>query len=206
MEIKVQLPPSVYSILAAFEKTKFQIYIVGGVVRDILLGRITNDWDFTTDATPDEILKIVKGGLYNNLYGTVFSDNPDDPTRPHEITTFRKEEGYKDFRHPEKILWGKTLEDDLSRRESPISAMALRGVSLAQSKPSSFELIDSYGGQKDLKSKIFRALGDPNERYTEDALRMMRAIRIAAELNFTIEEKTLEAIKKNATLINKISK
>jgi tRNA nucleotidyltransferase (CCA-adding enzyme) len=199
MNIKVQLPDSVFAVLSKFEKTKFQIYIVGGVVRDILLNRITNDWDFTTDATPEEILKIVDGGLYNNQYGTVFTDNPDDPSKPHEITTFRKEEGYKDFRHPEKILWGKTLLDDLSRRESPISALALKPITLSQKSPSDFELIDHYHGEEDLKNKTLRALGDPNERYSEDALRMMRAIRIAAELGFTIEEKTLEAIQKNAT-------
>jgi len=206
MEIKVQLPGSVFSILDKFAKAKSEIYIVGGVVRDIILNRPTNDWDFTTKATPDEILKIIPGGLYNNQYGTVFSDNPDDPSRPHEITTFRKEEGYEDFRHPGKIIWGKTLEEDLSRRESPISAMALRLVSLARAKPSTFELIDKYGGQKDLEKKIFRALGDPDERFSEDALRMMRAIRIATELDFTIEEKTLDAMKKNAALIGKIAK
>lgn len=206
MIIKDAIPASVADILKKFERAGYEIYIVGGVVRDILLGRLTNDWDFTTNATPEEILKIIEGGLYNNQFGTVFSDNPDDASRPHEITTFRKEEGYTDFRHPDKISWGKSLSDDLSRRESPISAIALKPISVVKDKPSEFELIDKYQGQRDLKNKIYRALGDPNERFNEDALRMMRAIRIASELGFTIEEETLYAIKKNATLINKIAK
>lgn len=206
MDIKAQIPPSVYQILNKFENKKYQIYIVGGVVRDILMGKIANDWDFTTEAKPEEILKIIEGGLYNNDYGTVFTDNPEDSSRPHEITTFRKEEGYSDFRHPEKITWGKTLDDDLSRRESPISAMALKPISLSENNLSLFTLIDKYGGQKDLKNKIFRALGNPAERYHEDALRMMRAIRISSELGFILEEETFEAIKQNAALINKIAK
>lgn len=206
MEIKVQVPSSVIQILDKFAQAKYEIYVVGGVVRDALLGRVTNDWDFTTSATPEEILKIIPGGLYNNDFGTVFTDNPDDPGRPHEITTFRKEEGYKDFRHPDKVSWGKTLDDDLSRRESPISAMALKAKALSKTGTSTFELIDKYGGQKDIDNKIFRALGDPNERFNEDALRMMRAVRIASELGFKLEEETLYAIKKNAALINKIAK
>ena len=197
MELKVQLPKSVKEILDKFNKKGFEIYIVGGAVRDILMGRLTNDWDFTTNATPEEILKVVPGGLYNNEFGTVFTPNPANPENPHEITTYRKEEGYGDFRHPDKITWGKSLEEDLSRREATISAMALGPK---------YEIIDPYHGHEDLKNKIFRAVGDPNERYREDALRMMRAIRISTQLAFTIEEKTLEGIKKNAALINKIAK
>lgn len=197
MELKVQLPKSVKDILDKFNQKGFEIYIVGGAVRDILMGRITNDWDFTTSATPEEILKLVPGGLYNNEFGTVFTTNPDDETRPHEITTFRKEEGYQDFRHPNKITWGKSLEEDLSRRDFTVNALAL---------DSNLKLIDLYKGQDDIKNKVIKAVRDPNERFSEDALRMMRAIRIAAELGFTVEEKTLEAIKKNAALINKIAK
>lgn len=191
------MPKSVKETLDKFNKKGFEIYIVGGAVRDILMGRLTNDWDFTTNATPEEILKVVPGGLYNNEFGTVFTPNPDNPENPHEITTYRKEEGYQDYRHPDKITWGKSLEEDLARREATISAIALGPK---------YEIIDPYHGHEDLKNKIFRAVGDPNERYREDALRMMRAIRISAQLGFTIEEKTLNAIKKNATLINKIAK
>ncbi|MGA3291800.1 MAG: HD domain-containing protein [Candidatus Microgenomates bacterium] len=195
--MEVQLPKSVKDILEKFDKAGYEIYIVGGAVRDIIMGRITNDWDFTTNATPEEILKVVPGGLYNNQFGTVFTDNPDDPERPHEITTFRTEEGYEDFRHPTKIVWGKSLEEDLARRDFTINSLAL---------DKNLKIIDLYKGQEDIKNKLIRAVGDPNERFSEDALRMMRAVRIAAELGFTIENKTFEAIKKNAPLINKIAK
>lgn len=195
--MKIDLPKSVKEILDKFDKAGYEIYIVGGAVRDILMGRSTNDWDFTTNATPEEILKVIPGGLYNNQFGTVFTDNPDDPERPHEITTFRTEEGYEDFRHPTKIVWGKSLKEDLARRDFTINSLAL---------DKNLEIIDLYGGQKDIKAKLIRAVGDPDARFGEDALRMMRAVRIASELGFTIEEKTFEAIKKNAPLINKIAK
>lgn len=196
----VHLPKSVTDILKKFEESKYEIYIVGGAVRDILMGRMVNDWDFTTNATPEQILEVIPGGLYNNQFGTVFTDNPDDPKNPHEITTFRKEEGYSDTRHPDKITWGKTLEEDLSRRDFTINSLAL------EVKGKSQEIKDFYDGQKDIESKLIRAVGDPDERFSEDALRMMRAVRVSTQLGFTIEENTLEAIKKNASLINKISK
>lgn len=195
--MKPQLPDSVKDILHKFDKAGFQIYIVGGAVRDYLMDRPTNDWDFTTNATPEEILKTIPGGLYNNQFGTVFTDNPDNPEKPHEITTFRTEEGYEDFRHPTKIAWGKTLEEDLSRRDFTINAVAL---------DKDFKTIDPFKGQADIEDKLIRAVRDPNARFSEDALRMMRAVRIATELGFSIEEKTFEAIKKNAPLINKIAK
>jgi tRNA nucleotidyltransferase/poly(A) polymerase len=209
--LKVELPKSVKEILEKFDRAGYEIYIVGGAVRDILMGKITNDWDFTTNATPEQILKVIPGSLYNNQFGTVFTDNPDNPTKPHEITTFRKEEGYKDFRHPEKIAWGKTLAEDLARRDFTINAMAIKlqnsnDRSQINSKLSNFQIIDLFGGQKDIEAKLIRAVGDPDARFSEDALRMMRAIRIAGDLNFKIEEKTFEAIKKNSPLINKIAK
>ena len=195
--MEVQLPESVTDILQKFDKAGYEIYIVGGAVRDILMGKSANDWDFTTNATPEQILKVIPGGLYNNQFGTVFTDNPDEENKPHEITTFRKEEGYSDARHPDKVTWGKTLDEDLSRRDFTINALALDKNS---------KVIDLFKGQEDIKSKLVRAVRDPNERFSEDALRMMRAVRIAAELGFTVEEKTFEAIKKNASLINKIAK
>ncbi len=200
------MPKSVAEILAKFQKKDFEIYIVGGAVRDIIMGRLTNDWDMTTNARPEEILDTIEGGLYNNQFGTVFTPNPDDPDRPHEITTFRKEEGYSDLRHPDKITWGKTLKEDLSRRDFTINAMALRHLGGDRMDSSEVELVDLFDGQKDIITKTIRAVGDADERFSEDALRMMRAIRIAAELGFIIEEKTLEAIKNNAPLINKIAK
>ncbi|QQG42075.1 MAG: CCA tRNA nucleotidyltransferase [Candidatus Woesebacteria bacterium] len=215
--MKIELPKSVQEILDKFDKAGYEIYVVGGAVRDLLMGKITNDWDFTTNATPEEILKVVPGGLYNNEFGTVFTPNPDESDKPHEITTFRSEEGYEDFRHPTKIVWGKKLGDDLSRRDFTVNAMAFQSERVKESKSvskktstltlsSSYTLIDPFNGQKDIESKLIRAVGDPDMRFNEDALRMMRAVRIAAELGFLIEENTFEAIKKNAPLINKIAK
>lgn len=202
MNIKLQLPESVLDILGKFDKAGYEIYVVGGAVRDILMDRNVNDWDFTTNATPEEILKVIPGGLYNNQFGTVFTDNPDNPERPHEITTFRTEEGYEDYRHPNKISWGKNLDEDLSRRDFTINAMAIK----YRGSGDEFQIVDVFGGQKDIEVRMIRAVGDANARFSEDALRMMRAIRIASELGFTIEENTFEAIKKNAPLINKIAK
>jgi putative nucleotidyltransferase with HDIG domain len=200
MEIK--LPASVTAILKKFQDENYEIYIVGGAVRDILMGKMVHDWDFTTNATPEQILKVIPGGLYNNLFGTVFTQNPDDSGNPHEITTFRKEEGYSDSRHPDKVSWGETLEDDLSRRDFTINALALT----FDRSTNDFKVIDNYKGREDIKNKLIRAVGNADDRFREDALRMMRAVRFAAELGFTIEDKTFEAIKKNAALIQKIAK
>jgi len=192
--MKIDLPKSVQEIIDKFQKADYEIYIVGGAVRDIIMGKIVHDWDFTTDATPKEILKIIPDGFYDNIFGTV-GIKFEDFERPFEITTFRTEEGYSDKRRPDKVAWGKTLEEDLARRDFTINAMALKD-----------KIIDPFNGESDLNKKIIRAVGDANERFSEDALRMMRAIRIAAELGFTIEDKTFEAIKKNAPLINRIAK
>lgn len=200
MNIKTQLPKSVQEILDKFENAGWEIYIVGGAVRDLLMDRVINDWDFTTNATPEQILEVIPGGLYNNQFGTVFTDNPDDSGRPHEITTFRSEAEYQDFRHPSKIYWGKSLEEDLTRRDFTINAMAL------MVKNGNREVKDPFGGQCDIEKKIIRAVGNPDDRFREDALRMMRAVRIAGDLRFKIEEKTFDAIKNNAPLINKIAK
>lgn len=190
------LPEAVNEVLKNFTKFGFEIYVVGGAVRDLLMGKIVYDWDFTTNATPDEILKIYKDGFYDNIFGTV-GLSVDNFDKPFEITTYRKEYGYSDNRRPDKVSWGKTLEEDLKRRDFTVNAMAI---------DKDLKIIDIYDGQKDIKNKLIRAVGDPNERFSEDALRMMRAVRIAGELNFEIEEKTFEAIKLNANLINKIAK
>lgn len=183
--MQFEFPPFVKHIFHTFERGGYQTYVVGGVVRDLLLGKIVGDWDFATDATPEEILKLFPDGFYNNQFGTVgvVSESSD---KPYEITTFRTEHGYTDKRRPDKVLWGKSLEEDLARRDFTVNAMAL-----AADK----KLVDLFGGQKDLEEKIIRAVGDPIQRFKEDALRMMRAVRIATQLRFTIEEKTFEAIK-----------
>lgn len=194
--IKFNLPKEVLDVLSIFKKNGFEIYVVGGAVRDILMGKIVYDWDFTTNATPENILNLYPDGFYDNSFGTVGIE-VEGFDRPFEITTFRTEYGYSDSRRPDKVAWGKTLKEDLQRRDFTINALAI---------DPSLKIIDYYKGQEDIQKKLIRAVGDPNERFQEDALRLMRAVRIAGELNFKIEDKTLDAIKSNSSLINKIAK
>lgn len=175
----------------------FEVYAVGGCVRDMILGKQTNDWDFATNAKPEQILALFPDSFYDNKFGTVgvtLKDSKNTST-VYEITTYRSEFGYSDHRHPDKIVWGKTIEEDLQRRDFTINAMAWDGR----------VIIDIFGGENDLKKKIIKAVGDPNHRFAEDALRMMRALRIALQLQFVLEEKTFDAIQKNAQLISEIS-
>lgn len=194
MKIKLHPPAQVIEILNKFEEAKYEIYIVGGVVRDALLGKSLYDWDFTTNATPEQILELYPDGFYDNKFGTVGIKNEEG--RPYEITTFRTEVGYSDKRHPDKVAWGSRLQDDLLRRDFTINAFAL---------DKDFELIDLHNGLDDLQNKLIRAVGDPNERFKEDALRMLRAVRIAAQLGFIIEDSTLKAIQTNANKIEHVS-
>jgi len=194
------LPEAIKNIFSIFKKNGFEIYLVGGAVRDFLLGKNPKNFDFTTNATPKQIQSLFPNSFYNNTYGTVSIpleiDNLSSLKKTIvEITPFRKEEDYTDFRHPEKIEWAKTLEEDLARRDFTINAIAYDGK----------KIIDPYHGQKDLKEKIIRCVGNPDKRFTEDALRLLRAIRFASQLGFLIEEKTRKAIEKNSQLITKIS-
>jgi putative nucleotidyltransferase with HDIG domain len=192
------IPERIKKIIAKFHENKAEIYIVGGAVRDLILGREVNDWDFTTNLTPEEMKKMFpKNSFYNNAFGTLSIVEKDGEI--FEVTTFRTERGYSDGRHPDEIKWGKTLAEDLERRDFTINALALR---LAQGK---LELIDLFEGQKDLENKLIRTVGNPDERFNEDALRLMRAVRIAGQIGFKIEEKTLESIKKNTHLIKNIA-
>lgn len=200
--MKYPISDEVIDILKRFKENKFEIYIVGGAVRDLLMGKSVYDWDFTTNATPEQMLNLFDSAYYTNDFGMVGLPSQKDNERPFEITTFRTESEYTDSRRPDKVEWGETLEEDLQRRDFTINAMALK---LLDFNTHEFELIDYYNGQSDLKLKLIRAVGDPNERFSEDALRMMRAVRIGSELGFLIEEKTFEAIKTNVSRIHKVS-
>jgi putative nucleotidyltransferase with HDIG domain len=188
----IPLPQSAQQVIDTLKKAGFQAYAVGGSVRDTLMGRPTHGWDFTTIAKPEEILKLFPDSFYDNEFGTVGIKLPDDI---YEITTYRSEKGYTDHRHPDKIQWGKTLEEDLSRRDFTINAIATDGKTV----------IDPYSGKQDLAAKLIRAVGNADARFEEDALRQMRAVRIASEVGFMIEPETLSAIKKNAASIQQIS-
>ncbi len=195
-----KLPKKVEKILNKFQKANYQIYIAGGAVRDLLMGRKglpagrqVSDWDFTTDAKPEEILKLFPEGFYDNKFGTV---GIPVQNQIFEITTMRKEGIYKDHRHPLDVSWTNKIEEDLARRDFTINAMALGNDSA---------LIDPFNGQKDLGARLIKAVDGPDKRFKEDALRMMRAIRIAAELEFEIDENTFKAIQENALLIKEIA-
>ncbi|MDD2482919.1 MAG: HD domain-containing protein [Candidatus Shapirobacteria bacterium] len=188
------IPEKVEKLIKKFRENGAEIYIVGGAVRDLILKREVKDWDFTTNLEPEEMQKIFpKNSFYNNKFGTISVVEGDDIF---EVTTFRTEKSYSDSRHPDEIKWGKTLEEDLQRRDFTINAIALDWDK---------KIIDLYEGQIDLENKIIRTVGNPDERFGEDALRMIRAIRIASQIGFLIEEKTFESIRKNAELIQKIA-
>jgi len=194
--MKLILPKEAEEVIKTLKTAGFEIYAVGGSVRDLLLGKKSHNWDFTTNATPEEIIKLFPETFYENQFGTVGIPVEIDGVKEiYEVTTYRTEQSYTDKRHPDIVKWGKSLEEDLARRDFTIGAIAYDGE----------KLIDPYGGAEDLKNKIIRAVRDPHERFEEDALRMMRAIRIATELGFTIEEKTFDAIVNNAHHIDEIS-
>lgn len=198
-----KIPHDIRRIAQKFIDSGFEIFLVGGSVRDLLVKRNVKDWDFTTNATPEEMLKLFPEGFYDNVFGTVGIPLKQLEETEHagvvEVTTYRTEKGYKDRRHPESVAWGKTIEEDLSRRDFTINAMAL---DISAQK----ELIDPYNGQEDLKNNLIKAVGDADLRFKEDALRLMRAIRFAAQLGFQIEEKTLAAITNDASLLAEIAK
>lgn len=195
----MKIPQGVENIIKILEKAEFEAYLVGGCVRDILNGIEPKDWDIATSAKPDQVQKLFPDNVYENQFGTVGvkTDSENLNLRLIEVTTFRVEGKYSDKRHPDEIKFAKTIEEDLARRDFTINAIAAS---------SNLKLIDPFSGQADLKNKIIKAVGDPKERFNEDALRMMRAVRFAAVLNFKIEEKTREAIKKNSNLLQIIAK
>jgi len=189
----LKLPPLVSEVTKKLQVNGYEAFLVGGSVRDLLLKRETHDWDFATSANPEKIQEIFGDkSFYNNSFGTVGVNLVEGETI--QITPYRKESKYSDQRHPDEVVWARTLDEDLSRRDFTINAIALNS-----------ELVDPFNGQEDLKKKIIKCVGVPNDRFNEDGLRLLRAVRIATQLGFTIDGETFEAIKKNADLIKKIS-
>ncbi len=192
---KRQLPEKVKIVMQKVLDKNGKIYVVGGAVRDWILKKEVNDWDFATNLTPEEMKKIFpKNSFCENQFGTFSVVVGKDEI--FEITTYRSEAGYSDKRHPDKISWGKTLKEDLERRDFTINAIALDIEG---------QITDLHGGIEDLNNRLIKTVGNPDDRFSEDALRMMRAIRIAAQIGFLIEEKTFESIQKNAPLIKEIA-
>ena len=203
--MKNQIPNKVLDVYEQLEKAGFQAFFVGGCVRDILMNRTTHDWDLTTDATPEDIQKIFSNSFYDNRFGTVgviINEEIYDLEKKYvEVTTFRTESQYENARHPEQVSWGKSIEEDLSRRDFTMNAIALRFTKKALQE----EFIDPYGGKTDIENGIVRTVGNPDARFSEDALRVLRAIRFATTLDFKIEDKTWEGIINNNSGIEKIS-
>lgn len=190
-----KIPKEIDDILNKFEKNGYQVAIVGGAVRNMIIGDKVKDWDFATNAKPEETLKLYEG-YYDNVFGTVrirLGENE------YEVTTYRSESGYTDGRRPDKVLWGSSLEEDLSRRDFTVNAMALR------KNNGKLELVDLFGGENDIAAKTIKAVGVPEDRFREDGLRIIRAIRLAIQLNFGIETKTLEALTNLADVLRKIA-
>ena len=191
-------------------------YVVGGSLRDVLLGREPADWDLATDARPDRILELFPGSVYENRFGTVAARQDDAFL---EITTFRSDHDYADFRRPHRVEFGDTIEVDLARRDFTVNALAWGrpgldarrspeheapggGAAAGREAP---ELIDPHHGVADLERRLLRAVGDPRQRFEEDALRMVRAVRLATTLDFGIEAGTLAAIQARSSLVAHLS-
>lgn len=195
------IPKEVKSVLKKLAEKGYEAYIVGGCVRDLLRGIEPKDWDVTTSAKPEEIEKLFKKSFYENkfLTVTVQTDSKIPSLKEIEVTTYRSEAKYSDKRHPDEVRFAKTLKEDLSRRDFTVNAMAVSANG---------EIIDPFSGQKDLGNKIIKTVGDPEKRFGEDALRMMRAVRFAATLgkDWQIEPETARAVEKNAPWLQAISK
>lgn len=198
--MKASIPTEVLEVHAKLRKAGFEAYLVGGCVRDLLLKREPKDWDITTNAKPEEIQPLYDETFYENDYGTVGvvtqSENP--RLKVVEITPYRIEGEYSNARHPDEVSWAKNLSDDLKRRDFTINALAY--------DPETDTFVDEHGGKEDLEKKVIACVGDPGERFSEDALRMLRAIRIAAELDFALDRKTAQGIADNAGKLAEISR
>lgn len=200
MIVRTDIPAAVQKVADTLENGGFEAYLVGGCVRDLLIGREPKDWDVTTNAKPEEITALFEETYVNNDFGTVgvVTDAEDERLKVVEVTPYRTESGYSDARRPDSVTFGVSLEEDLKRRDFTVNSIAFR---LHDEK-----LVDLFGGLKDIKDKRIRAVGDASERFNEDALRLMRAVRLAVELGFTIDSETLDALTKTAPNLEKISK
>ena len=215
-----KIPKNVSYVTSTLENAGFEVYLVGGCVRDILMDKEPKDWDLTTNAKPEEIIKLFEKTVYENTFGTVgvcipsvshetqIGDVPHETPKGSElptgqaeyqiieVTPYRLEGKYSDSRHPDEVLFSNKLEDDLKRRDFTVNALAM---------DSKGQIVDLYNGIKDIENKLLRTVGEPDDRFTEDALRMLRAVRFMAQLDFSISHETSESILKNSDLIKKIS-
>jgi len=213
------VPSPVLGVLDALRAGGHQGHIVGGCVRDFFLGREPKDWDITTDARPEELLTLFPDSFYENDFGTVgVKTEPflsgGKPEREHdivEVTTYRTESGYADRRRPDRVEFVTSLPEDLSRRDFTMNAIAVGFVGPDGRKP---DIIDPFHGQEDIRKRIIRTVGNPEQRFGEDALRMVRAVRLFSELrdptrernDWKIDEPTIDAIRKHASSLPHVSR
>ncbi|MBR6403142.1 MAG: CCA tRNA nucleotidyltransferase [Eubacterium sp.] len=192
--MKIDMPADVRFIIEQLNNSGFEAYAVGGCVRDAILGRKPNDWDITTSATPYEVKEIfrrtIDTGIQHGTVTVMLKKNG------YEVTTYRIDGEYTDHRRPDGVTFTRELSEDLLRRDFTINAMAYNEKD---------GLVDLYGGVQDLENKIIRCVGSPDDRFDEDALRIMRAVRFAAQLGFDIDPETREAARKHAPEIEKVS-
>lgn len=202
-----RVPKDVSYVTQQLEKAGFEAYLVGGCVRDLLIGREPKDWDVTTNAKPDQIIDLFDKTVYENEFGTVGVCVPCETTSDGviretpeytiiEVTPYRLEGKYTDFRHPDEVKFSDNLEDDLKRRDFTINAMAYGQDGTIK---------DIFGGLRDIKDKVIRAVGNADDRFQEDALRMLRAVRFSVQLDFSISHESMESILKNGELLKEIS-
>ena len=199
--VKINLPMPVQFILNKLHNNGHEAYVVGGCVRDKIMGKMPHDWDICTNALPEQIIEVFKDqkvlptGIQHGTVSIVFDDAP-KPFNIFEVTTYRVDGEYKDNRHPEKVEFVSNLKDDLSRRDFTINAMAYNERE---------GLIDLFGGTQDIENKVIRCVGNPTERFNEDALRIMRALRFSIRFGFKIDEATFNAAKENVNLLKNVS-
>jgi putative nucleotidyltransferase with HDIG domain len=200
---EIRPPDSVLTILRRLWAAGHAGYVVGGSLRDVLMGRLPHDWDMATDARPERLLELFPGAVYENRFGTVAVREAGDVL---EITTFRTDHEYADFRRPHRIEFGDRVELDLARRDFTINALAWGADAPDPGDPAPMQtLVDPHGGLVDVAARTLRAVGDPATRFEEDALRMVRAVRLAATLDVEIEATTLAAIEARSGLVAHLS-
>lgn len=198
--MEFRIPNEVRDVSEKLRNAGFESYLVGGCVRDLILNRRPKDWDVTTNANPEQIQAIFPDSFYTNEFGTVgvLRETDDESLKIVEVTPYRTESLYSDKRRPDSVKFGDSLEEDLARRDFTINAIAF--------DDSKGHLIDPYKGQKDIELKVLRTVRDPEERFEEDALRLMRAVRLVAELGFALDSATASAIQNKAQNLAFVSK
>ena len=193
-DLTIKVPEEVRSIMERLTEAGYEAYCVGGCVRDSLLGRAPEDWDITTSALPEQVKSLFSNTVDTGIqHGTVMIVRKGTG---YEVTTYRIDGEYKDGRHPEQVTFTRSLEEDLKRRDFTINAFAYNKET---------GLVDLFGGLDDLEAKVIKAVGDPDKRFEEDALRIMRAIRFSAQLGFSVEETTYDAISNHADCLAQVS-